>query len=164
MATQTYDPISSITLGSTATQVDFTSIPATYTDLIAVWQGSTQGALITIYFNADTTNGNYSVTMLNGNGTSALSARYSIPYLYNLPPTSGTQFNCIVNVQNYSNTTTFKTFLSRSNVTDNTGGPTATVGLWRNTAAISSLRFERSSGNFPIGTTINLYGIKAGNA
>jgi hypothetical protein len=161
MPKPTYEAIATTTLVSTATNVDFTSIPATYTDLIAVWQGSTQAALITIYFNSDTTNSNYSVTMVNGNGTSALSARYSVPYLYNLPPTSGTQFNCIVNVQNYSNTTTFKTFLSRSNVTDNTGGPTATVGLWRNTAAISTLRFERTSGNFPIGTTISLYGVKS---
>jgi hypothetical protein len=58
---------------------------------------------------------------------------------------------------NYSNTTTFKTMLNRSNVPST--GTGATVGLWRNTAAISSLTITSESGNLQSGSTFTLYGI-----
>jgi len=60
---------------------------------------------------------------------------------------------------NYSNTTTNKTVIGRHN---GASGPVASVGLWRNTAAINSIRISNSSAvNFTIGSTFSLYGIKA---
>jgi hypothetical protein len=63
---------------------------------------------------------------------------------------------------NYSNTTTYKTALNRSNQA--AGGVDATVGLWRSTAAIDTIRFyanTNGSQNFLTGSTFTLYGIAA---
>ena len=60
---------------------------------------------------------------------------------------------------NYSNTTTYKTTLGRgSNVATDVE---AIVGLWRNTAAITSITVAPSGGNMKTGTVLSLYGIKA---
>jgi hypothetical protein len=66
----------------------------------------------------------------------------------------------IHNIQNYSNTTTFKTTVRRGGSTGS-GMPQAEVGLWRNTSAISTILLTAGSGNFGVGTTFTLYGIKA---
>jgi len=58
---------------------------------------------------------------------------------------------------NYSNTTTYKTFLGRGN--DPSSFVRQGVGLWRNTAAITS--FSVSGVTFSTGVTATLYGIKA---
>jgi hypothetical protein len=62
---------------------------------------------------------------------------------------------------NYANTTTYKTVLARSNVTD--FRVAAIVGLWRSTSAINTiqLRSDNSSYNFTTGSTFTLYGISA---
>jgi hypothetical protein len=60
---------------------------------------------------------------------------------------------------NYSNTTTNKTALIRGNnaalFTD------ATVGVWRSTAAITSITLASDGAAFDSGSTFNLYGIAA---
>ena len=68
----------------------------------------------------------------------------------------------ILQLMNYSNTTTYKTILSRTNAAAN--GVDATVGLWRSTSAITSIEIGKNSGmsgTFQIGSTFTLYGIKA---
>jgi hypothetical protein len=70
--------------------------------------------------------------------------------------------NIIIDIMDYSNTTTNKTNLTRSNNVGN--GLAAVVGMWRNTNAITSIRFFPDSGNFSTGSTFRLYGIQAGNA
>ena len=69
------------------------------------------------------------------------------------------QNNAIVQFQNYSNTTTYKTVLSRGNNASNL--VEAFVGLWRSTSAITAIDIKTQSGNFSIGSTFTLYGIKA---
>ena len=65
-------------------------------------------------------------------------------------------------IQNYSNTTTYKTWLSRSNIPADFVG--ALVGLWRSTSAITTIQFLTTTADtFAIGTTFTLYGIKAAN-
>jgi hypothetical protein len=65
----------------------------------------------------------------------------------------------VTNVQNYSNTTTYKTVLSRGSSNNYVF---AWVDVWRNTAAISSLTISTDgSSNFTAGSTFSLYGIKA---
>jgi hypothetical protein len=68
----------------------------------------------------------------------------------------------IMDIENYSNSTTYKTTLSRIN---NAGGTTgvgaeANVGLWRSTAAITSITIGGQTGNLSTGSTFTLYGIK----
>jgi len=60
---------------------------------------------------------------------------------------------------NYANSTTNKTVLSRGN---NTGNHTiAYVGLWRSTAAITSMLLGTTGSTWMAGSTFTLYGIKA---
>jgi hypothetical protein len=159
----TYDKIEAKTLGSATSSVSFTGIPATYTDLVLVSvTKSTTGNNTRLTFNNDAS-ALYSNTSLGGTGTTAVSRRDSgVTYMrldwdgYN----QTTEFNVhVTNVQNYANTTTFKTALTRSG-----SGPTgvdALVGLYRSTSAINRLDVIASAGNFDTGSTFTLYGIKA---
>jgi hypothetical protein len=164
---KTYEPIATTTLTSAAANITFSSIPATYTDLILVLNvaiASGGGGESVIRFNSDS-GSNYSNTYLYGNGTSALSARNTnstvgrVSYSASFTTTVG-NMNYIVQVQNYSNSTTNKTFLSRANNAANAAD--AIVGLWRSTSAITSIQFFYSdSSNIITGSSATLYGIKA---
>ncbi len=169
----TYTPIATTTLGSAGT-VTFSSIPQIYTDLVIICNGynATQdGGSPTIQFNSDTsTSGtNYSDTYLSGNGGSATSARHSnYPYVIigqqiGWDTTSTDRASSIVNILNYSNTTTYKTVLIRANLASGTySGSEVGVSLWRSTAAISTINLQTSDfSNFATGSTFTLYGIAA---
>jgi hypothetical protein len=155
----TYEPIATHTLSSAQASYTFTSITSAYTDLVVVMNGSvTSGAVsVGLTFNGD--NGtNYSMTYLYGSGTSATSGRSSTSANIYCMDISTSNSTLICQVQNYSNTTTFKTSLQRGNAASN--AVTSTVGLWRNTAAITSLTLSNSN-TFITGSTFTLYGIKA---
>ena len=162
----TYDRIEARTLGSASSSVTFTSIPATYTDIVAVVSMPASGAVTTaIRFNSDTGT-NYSTTLLVGSVGGADSYRESnksYGITGGLVSGLGANSNFILQIQNYSNTSTLKTAISRSNsVTNAEVG--ANVILYRSTSAISSISFidyAGGSNTYPIGTTFTLYGIKA---
>jgi hypothetical protein len=164
MPTPTYEKIEAKTLGSATATVSFTSIPATYTDLVLVMNGSITSVLANavMQFNTDT-GSNYSYTFLTGDGSSATSGRAAsqtqilLNYYGYFDTVYGT--NMIVQIQNYANSTTNKTLLSRANNSAN--GTAAVVGLWRSTAAINSMQIKTGSSTFTAGCTFTLYGIKA---
>ena len=160
----TYEKIASYTLTSTSTGVTFSSIPATYTDLNLVLniKGSTD-SIPAIRLNSDTAY-NYSYTSMSGNGTAAYSSRTSNNNFMFIQDwasyiTTDFSYNAIVNFMNYSNTTTYKTILNRANVAS--AGTEAFVNLWRSTSAINTILVYPYAGNFSIGSTLSLYGIKA---
>ena len=160
----TYTPIATTTLGSAASSVTFSSISGAYTDLVLVTslKGATTSNLAKMQFNGDT-GANYSDTYLEGDGSSAYSGRRSsgnqIFDWANYVSTANTFSADVAHIMNYSNTTTYKTVLARANrPTSNT---TATVGLWRSTAAITSIVITANSGNFDTGSTFTLYGVKS---
>ena len=160
-AGSTYSTIATTTLGSAAASYTFSSIPSTYTDLILVadYQASATADSY-IQFNGDT-GSTYSYTVLAGNGTSAVSGRSSGTgiVLTWYSDAANQQANILININNYSNATTYKTSISRHN---NAAVQTGTnVGLWRSTAAINSIKIYRGSGNFNTGSTFTLYGIAA---
>jgi len=162
----TYEPIATQTLSSAAATVTFSSISGSYTDLIVVFNGSHSAT--TNYFlkfgnGSIDTNSNYSTTVLDGNGSAAASGRYNndtvgIRLDYWATGASNVK-QSIIQIQNYSNSTTYKTALVRSALPANE--VVATVGLWRSTSAINILQFNSSSGNFNSGSTFTLYGIAA---
>jgi hypothetical protein len=162
MPTNTYVALQTQTLSSSSTSVSLTSIPQSYTDLVLVINGNTSGDLdLFLQFNGDTAN-NYSYTFLYGDGSGAASLRVSNSSsvatggVYNVGSGRGT---VIVNLMNYSNTTTNKTILTRANSGNYVQ---ARVGLWRSTAAISSIVTTIQSGaSYNAGTTFTLYGIAA---
>jgi hypothetical protein len=160
----TYDKIESQTLGSTQSTVTFTTIPQTYTDLVLIINPiiTTGSKDVCVQFNGDAAS-NYSNTILSGDGSSASSARLSGQvriFLDYFAVVNTARSNRVVNIMNYSNATTNKTVLSRAN---NAGaGVDAIVGLWRNTAAITSMVLNaQTGGTFDVGSTFTLYGIKA---
>jgi hypothetical protein len=162
-AGSTYTPIATTTLGSASTSVTFSSIAGTYTDLVAVIQSTTSSPApsTSLQFNGDTTS-QYSHTYLTGDGSSASSSRNSTDralIAYN--GTVGSNPNVVVvNIMNYANTTTYKTFLSRAS--NATYGTDAVVGMWRKTPeAITSITFLTGTTGFATGSTFTLYGIQA---
>ena len=158
----TYTPIATTTLGSAASTVTLSSIPSTYTDLILVFGGKNGSGVnyeITTQLNGDT-GSNYSYTNLRGNGTSAVSFRESSITAFRLFYTENTMGNAIVSFNNYSNTSTYKTYLSRSN--SPSYSTDAIVGLWRSTSAINSIAMTvAGGGQFQTGSTFTLYGVKS---
>lgn len=161
-AGSTYTPIATTTTTGTPTTVSFTSISGSYTDLILVSSvsGSTN-AVIQAQFNGDTGN-NYSFTYMFGDGTSASSGRSSgVSYVRaGRTAASSSSFTPnILHIQNYSNSTTYKTVIEREN--DSAASVLASVGLWRNTAAITSILLTVSAGTITAGSTFTLYGIAA---
>jgi hypothetical protein len=166
--TSTYKMIAKTTLGSPAASYTFSSITGAYTDLVLISyvDGTSAGASVNIRFNSDI-GSNYSYTSLYGDGSNRTSTRGSsltASYIAGfVAPNTALETVIITNIQNYSNATTNKTFISRSNraTANNSPGVEALVGLWRNTSAITSIILAPDTGNFDTGTTFTLYGIKA---
>jgi hypothetical protein len=155
-AGNTYEAIATQTLGSTAATVTFSSIPSTYTDLVVTVTTSTTGD-INFRINGDTGT-NYSQTVIYaysafGSGRQSNATSHWLNYGSN-----NGNFLALLQFNNYSNTTTFKTSLLRDG--SNGSSTDVMVNLWRSTSAINSLTFIPPS-TFAIGTTISLYGIKA---
>jgi hypothetical protein len=160
----TYTPIATTTLGSTATTLAFISISGSYTDLVLVINAANSAGNQDLYmqFNSDTGT-NYSRTAVRGSGSAASSTRIANVTAAYLDSASGTtttsgEYNSITSIQNYSNTTTYKTTLTRANAAQY--GTDAIVNLWRSTAAITRIDIT-STGTFSIGSTFTLYGIQA---
>jgi len=164
----TYEPIATTTLTSAVSEVSLSSIPSTYTDIIVVVTATTtaDNADIQMYFNSDNTSGLYSKTQLEGTGSTAVSGRTSGANFIGLTSNLGVDDTnpsiIILQFNNYSNTTTFKTVLSRETMWHSGASGTALrVGLWRNTAAISSITLKVNGSTWKSGSTFTLYGIKA---
>ena len=153
----TYEPIATTTLGSAVSTYTFTSIPSTYTDLVLIINGTVgSGVSTTLRFNSDS-GSNYSFTGINGNGSSASSFRSSGTTEIATGEIRTYNSTIILNIQNYSNSTTYKTLLSRANTASDY--VQAFVGMWRNTNAVTSITMGLASGNYSTGTTFTLYGI-----
>lgn len=164
MASSTYTPIATTTLSSAAATYTFSSIPSTYTDLVLICSYF-KSATNTLggYVNGDT-GSNYSQTTLFGSGTTAYSLRETSAttwYFVDGAASSTTNPNIyILNFQNYSNTTTYKTVIGKGGEAANGAG--ADACLWRSTAAINSITITtRGFGNLNTGSTFTLYGIAA---
>jgi len=161
----TYTSIATTTLGSDTGIVTFASISGSYTDLILVCKTAKNGGgagTLRLQFNSDT-GSNYSYTRIFGDGTSAYSDRGTsetgagVAILGDVVISSAGTF--IVQLQNYSNSSTYKTAISRGS--DSAGGyVSAYASLWRSTSAINRIDIY-STTNLRSGSTFTLYGIKA---
>jgi hypothetical protein len=166
MAT-TYKLISSVTVGSGgAANIDLTSIPATYTDILIVGSlrnsGDSAGATVTVN---NSTSG-YTSRRLYGDGSSAASDSYVLNGLAlaggaNASSyTANTFSNFVLYIPNYAGSN-YKS-ISSDSVTENnsTGAYMSLIAtLWSNTAAITSVQLIPGAGNFVQYSTAYLYGI-----
>lgn len=138
-----------MTLGSGGT------ISQAYRDLVVEIVSSASAGL-TYQLNADTGT-NYSQTRVFGDGTTATSDRAATQSSVGVSTGSvATLGSFFVNLMGYSNTTTYKTSVGRNATAGaNTG---AIVGLWRSTAAITSIKVL-TGGTMDAGTTVRLWGV-----
>jgi hypothetical protein len=161
MATPTYTPIQTQTLGSAQTTVTFSSIPQTYTDLILVVDGATTsaGANITLQAGNGTvdTTSIYSARWLVGDGSSANSSSQSGQANALMGAMYSGRGNLTIHLMNYANTSTYKTFIGRTSTSANAVG--AYVGLFRSTSAINIFTITAGGTTFIAGSTFTLYGI-----
>ena len=165
----TYTPIATQTLTSTAGIITFASIPQTYTDLVLIQSARVSSAydITAVRVNSVTTN--YSGTYLEGNGTSTTSGRGTAEIAARLGYVPGTSYTGewsaeIYNFMNYSNATTNKIILSRTNFTGSAVGfnTQEKVTLIPTTSAITQITTQPVNGAlWAIGSTFTLYGIKA---
>jgi hypothetical protein len=158
----TYTPIYSTTISSAVSSVTLSNLPTVYTDLAISLevQLASSGEDLYLRFNSDSSS-NYSTTWLRGISNVAGSLRQTGTGCRLSDGGSSTTGNTTlqtINMQNYSNATTYKQVLSRSN--NASRGLDAMVNLWRSTSPVTALTFYTSAGNISSGT-ITVYGIKA---
>lgn len=165
-ATSTEVALATTTLSSAAATITFSSISGSYTDLRIVITGTTSAAADNPTFRL---NGNssstYSLTTLEGNGSSASSSRQinrALGIAFGGAGSTSTTlpFLGIANIFKYAGST-YKTALCELNNDKNGSGIVSrTVGLWSVTDAVTSVTLLLENGNnFSIGTTATIYGI-----
>jgi hypothetical protein len=159
---------STVTVGLLgAASIDFTSIPATYTDLVLkVSTRSTYAATISrakLQINAITTGYSNRMAYGDGSGTSSTTSTDYITYLYSVgaTATASTFSNTEIYIPNYAGSTNKS--VSIDSVTENNATSAFAVieaGLLSNTAAITGISItDANGGNFVQYSTASLYGI-----
>jgi len=174
----TYTLISSNVLSSSAASITFSAIPATYTDLVLrisarAENAGAKGLSIDLRFNSDSAS-NYSFTVLRGNSSTANSGQIGSQTYLRLQAAANTDLST-------SNTfSSWETYIPSYTASQNKpissywvqedNSSTASdsfiiaqAGLWRNTAAITSISIanltESPAKNFLSGSSFYLYGI-----
>lgn len=164
----TYVAIATVTVGSGgAANIEFTSIPGTYTDLVMFLSARTDRAnyqdYIKLFFNASTTSRtNCSLFANNETVESSSNSDMRLGRADAASSTANTFGNCILYIPNYAGSNNKS---SSSDGVSETNGTQAALAfdanLWSNTAAITSIKVEPGDGtNFVQYSTATLYGIK----
>lgn len=162
MPTPTYTPLANVTLSSSASSVTFSSIPATYRDLVLVAAPiSASGTQYTTFRINSGTGTDYFSVVMSGFGSSMQSFTFnetSFRVSQNAGVGAAVGFLGIYEFLDYSTTNKHKTVIYRPS-----NAATAIdyfAGRWAKTDAINSIVFNSSSG-YAAGSTFTLYGIAA---
>jgi hypothetical protein len=171
--TGSYESIATVTVGSGgAANVEFTSIPSGFEHLqIRAIARSTRASVDNVFVNMQInsdTGANYSYHDLYGDGsTVAAGAITSVTQNYIQRITASTAAASIfgtfvIDILDYKNTNKYKTLKSLGGFDLNGSGQIYLVsGSWRNTNAITSLKFtSQATGDFAQYSHFALYGIK----
>jgi hypothetical protein len=168
MAT-TYTLISSVTVGSGgAANIEFTSIPATYTDLVLLLSlrsnRSANQSAVALQFNNSTSG--YTARYLRGSGSAANSyteSTFGSTAIYGTYMTANaslfiSQEFYIPNYTSSNNKSVSGDGVEEDNGT--TAYSMLTSGLWSNTSPITSITLLGEGSNFQQYSTFTLYGIR----
>ncbi len=165
MAT-TYTLISSVTVGSGgAANMEFTSIAATYTDLVVKITGRSDSSDTSIELSFNNSTSNRTTRYLFGNGSTASSGNATNMFITSsiVPSTStaSTFSNAELYIPNYAgsnNKSSSVDGVSENNAT--ASNMALTANLWSDSAAITSIKLTPAGGgNFVQYSTAYLYGI-----
>jgi hypothetical protein len=147
----------------TGASVTISSIPTTYNDLVIYIRGvrpATDGTDIQMRFNTDS-----GTRYRRINGFSSTSGTFNETSMKICDDTdNGVDTGFItMKIDDYANTTTWKSFIgyatSSNHTTPTTGDVDFYLGLYNQTAAITSLTFFPGAGNWTSGTVL-VYGVK----
>jgi len=169
----TYTLIASNTVGAGgAASITFSSIAATYTDLLIKLsgRGTDAAARVVPYFRFNGSSSSYSAIRLYGQdssttGSAANEGGTTAIYSNRMPAagaTSNTFGNLEFYIPNYAGSN-YKSSSSESATENNSSTSwnlSMVAGLWSNTAAITSITITPDAGNFAQYSTAYLYGIK----
>jgi len=164
----TYTLIKGETLASSAASYSFTAIPSTFTDLVVrTSTRGTSGGWNSVILTLNNNNSSlYSVTWLQGDGSSATSNRQSSQTTMQLDrntiPSQDTNLfnNTEYYIPNYLSTVAKP--VSNFGVGDRNTTEAyiaAMAGLANITSAITSIKIENNTSNFVSGSSFYLYGI-----
>jgi hypothetical protein len=161
----TYTAIATVTVGSGgAANIEFTSIPATYTDLVVYVSARFNNNTSPFYLYFNGSGSNYSDRRLTGNGAAASSNTSSTIRVGNFngtDTTSNTFSSHFIYIPNYAASTNKS--VSVDSVSENnatTAYAQLIAGLWSDTAVITSIKLQEGTDNFVQYSTATLYGIK----
>ena len=159
-----YTKIATVTV-TTATQaaIEFTSIPATYTDLMILLSARSASSDVFGQVNFNNNTSNFSSKRLEGDGSAAGSASRSDDLAQiqaNSSRTANVFGNTSIYIPNYASSTNKSVsinFVEENNSTQSQ--ICSTAFLWSNTAAITSIKLT-DGGNYTQYSSATLYGIK----
>jgi hypothetical protein len=165
-STTSYESISSQLLTSAAPYVEFSSIPSTYRHLQVRISSIGNGTTLVARYNSDT-GSNYSfhrfANFYNDTfETAGQGTRTSLAVQYTGNNNDATQFAGIMDIFDYSNGTTWTTFVNQNGIDGNGSGNLGTwSGAWFSTAVVTTIRFYPEDGsNLFANSRFSLYGIK----
>ena len=167
----TYTLIASSTVGSGgAANIDFTSIPATYTDLVVLLsaRGTENQVYNSMKLQFNNATANYSSKEIYGSGSAAASVSRGTTdsglYIGNVngnTSTSNSFSNFSIYVPNYAESNYKSVSVDAVQENNATEAYTQfTAGLWSDTSAITSIKFSWSTTTIMQYSTAYLYGIK----
>jgi hypothetical protein len=158
MPTPTYTPLATVTLGSSASSVTFSSIPGTYKDLVLVVNGkSGTGTETNLALRPNNDSGNANRVFMFSDGSSVSSGVFTEAlFIGTLPTSESSNTTSISNIMDYSATDKHKTILQRSSRAVNVS---AQALRWGSTSAITSIVLVVTTQSIGAGTTLSLYGI-----
>lgn len=167
-STNSYESIQTVSLGANQTTITFSSIPSTYKHLqvrgfLRTSSGVNNNDLY-IRMNSDT-GSNYTHHSIRGDGANANAEGYAsqtLMWLNRAAPADSNIFGgVVIDFLDYTDTNKFTTMRGLSGQDRNGAGQISlNSGLWRNTAAVTTLTFTLSSGDFTQYSQFALYGIK----
>jgi hypothetical protein len=169
MATS-WTAIASATVSTaTAANIDFTSIPSTYTDLCLKFSTRVNNAVNIVddvYLSLNNVQTNFSMIRLFGTGTTAVSDNSGgnsnfIAQVPNASATANTFGNSEIYIPNYASSLN-KSIYANSVSENNATAAYAFFGslLWSNSAAINRITITGLGSSFVQYSTATLYGIK----
>jgi hypothetical protein len=175
--------IQTVTLGSAAASITFSSIPATYDDLVVVLSARSSDSTVTFaggydpfLYRVNSTTSGYSSRALNGIGNATDSdtdstrtssaaggtwGRMSQWGINNANNTSNTFSSISVYIPNYKSSAAKSIstdFVTENNATN--AFQSISAQLWNNTAAVDTVSFALGVGSFVANSSASLYGIK----
>jgi hypothetical protein len=164
-----FESIATVTVGSGGTtEINFTSIPSTYTHLqLRFMWNTTLANWLSIEFNSDTTTSNYRYHELRGTGSTTYTetGNSRVFALQDVDAATSTFGVGVTDILDYANTNKYKTTRNLVGYDKNGSGNIDFVStLWMSTSAISSIRIFRnntSAGNIAQYSHFALYGCKS---